>query len=174
MPATDENLEFGHRARSRPPGQQLHQARGPRLGNDRGAQRVRDRREQPANASCSQRMMAAAYEWHNYGKIDHRQPQRHRARADRQPAGLLQEVLPARQRRADRRRQVRRGQGPRADVRSISARIPKPKRKLDDTYTEEPAQDGERLVSCAASARSGSVGRRLPHPVGRPRGLRRR
>ena len=41
-------------------------------------------------------------------QVDDRQPLRHRARAGRQPAGLLQEVLPARQRHARRRRQVRR------------------------------------------------------------------
>ena len=44
-------------------------------------------------------------------QVDHRQPHRHRARAGRQPAGLLQEVLPARQRHAGRRRQVRREEG---------------------------------------------------------------
>ena len=37
-------------------------------------------------------------------QVDDRQPQRHRARADRQPAGLLPEVLPAGQRHAGRRR----------------------------------------------------------------------
>jgi hypothetical protein len=37
-----------------------------------------------------------------------RRPQRHRERQDREPAGLLSHVLPARQRRADGRRQVRR------------------------------------------------------------------
>ena len=40
-----------HQARSRSPGQQLRQARGPDLGNDRRPQRVRARREQPPGRS---------------------------------------------------------------------------------------------------------------------------
>jgi zinc protease len=39
-------------------------------------------------------------------QVHHWQPQRHRARAHRESPGLLQKVLPAGQRRADRRRQI--------------------------------------------------------------------
>ena len=64
-------------------------------------------------------------------QVDHRQPHRHRARADRQPAGLLQEVLPARQRHARRRRQVRREEGARARSASTSAPCRSPTASCD-------------------------------------------
>src|SRR5439155_27130942 len=43
-------------------------------------------------------------------------------------------------------------------VRKYLGAIPKPKRKLDDTYTEEPAQDGERTVVLRRVGKVGSVG----------------
>ena len=62
-----------------------------------------------------QRMMAVAYEWHNYGKSTIG----NRTDIERVPIerlqGLLSQVLPARQRRARRRRPVRREEGPRPD-----------------------------------------------------------
>ena len=95
-------------------------------------------------------MTATAFEWHNYGKSTIGNRSRHRARADRHAAGLLQEVLPARQRHAGRRRPVRSGhrhQAGRAEVRQHSA--PKPHRDnvLWPTYTADPEQDGERSVT---------------------------
>ena len=57
-----------HPARGRPPGQQLDQGRGPRHRDDRGPQRVRDRARTRPQRVLTQRMMAVAYEWHNYGK----------------------------------------------------------------------------------------------------------
>ena len=59
-------------------------------------------------------------------QVDDRQPQRHRTRADREPAGVLQKVLPARQRDAGRRGQVRRDEGAGTGRASISARSPSP------------------------------------------------
>ncbi len=54
-----------------------------------------------------QRVLSAAYDWHGYGKLADRQPQRHRERADRTAAGVLQEALSARQRGARRRGALR-------------------------------------------------------------------
>ena len=62
-----------------------------------------------------QRLLATAYDWHNYGKVDDRQPHRHRARADRPAEAVLRQVLSARQRHAGRGRQVRRSQDAGAD-----------------------------------------------------------
>ena len=77
----------------------------------------------------------------------HRQPLRYRERADRAAGRVLSEVLPAGQRRADHRRQVRRGQGAGAGGRHSSAPFPSRTRKLEKTYTVEPTQDGERSIT---------------------------
>ena len=45
--------------------------------------------------------------------------------------------------------------------------IPKPARKLDATYTEEPPQDGERTVTLRRVGAVGVGGRRLSHARGR-------
>ena len=62
-----------------------------------------------------QRMMAVAYEWHNYGKSTIG----NRSDIERVPIerlqGLLPQALPPRQRAARRGRQVRREEGPRPD-----------------------------------------------------------
>ena len=53
------------------------------------------------------------------------------------------------------RGQVRRGQGDGSLVEKYFGKLPKPTRKLDKTYTEEPPQDGERSVTLR---RVGDVG----------------
>ena len=92
-------------------------------------------------------MMAVAYEWHNYGKstIGNRSDIE-RVPID-QPAGVLQEVLSARQcacswspGKFDEKKAL-------AMVAKHFGTIKKPERVLDSTYTEEPAQDGERSVT---------------------------
>ncbi len=55
-----------------------------------------------------QRMQQLAFPWHNYGNPIIGAALRHRAGADRQAAGLLPHLVPARQRGADRRRALRR------------------------------------------------------------------
>ena len=107
-------------------------------------------------------------------QVDDRQPQRHRARADRQPAGLLSQLLPARQRRADRRRQVRRGEGPgvrRAILRRDSAARAEARHAPTPRSRRRTASGRS---SCAASATWGIVAARLSHPGRVARGLRRR
>ena len=51
--ATDDNLEFAIRLEVRPAHAQQRQARGPALRNDRGAQRVRARREHARSTSSA-------------------------------------------------------------------------------------------------------------------------
>ena len=52
------------------------------------------------------RVLSVAYLWHNYGNTHHRRAIGHRERADRAPAGLLPQLLSARQRHAAGRRQA--------------------------------------------------------------------
>ncbi len=91
-------------------------------------------------------------------QVDDRQPLRHRARAGRQPAGLLQEILPARQRRCssspvkfDEKKALE-------YITKYFGSLPKPDRKLPETYTEEPPQDGERMVTLRRVGDVGLVG----------------
>ena len=80
-------------------------------------------------------------------QLDDRRPRGHRERADRATAGLLPDLLPARQccicwspasstKRRRSRWSTRR-----------SSKIPKPSRTLPKFYTAEPTQDGERSVT---------------------------
>ena len=114
-------------------------------------------------------MMAVAYEWHNYGKSTIG----NRTDIERVPIDKLQafyqQVLPARQRHARRRRQVRRSQGARSWSTSTSARCRSPTRKLDETYTEEPPQDGERSVTLRRVGDVGVVAALYHVPAGRTR-----
>ena len=61
------------------------------------------------------------------------------------PAGVLSQVLPARQCRADRGGQSRRAKDRRHGQRLFGT-IPRPTRTLTPTYTVEPVQDGERMT----------------------------
>ena len=123
LPATDDNFEFAIRFEA----DRLVNSfvrREDLLSEMTVVRNEFERSENSPQALLGKRMMAAAFDWHNYGKIDDRQPQRHRARADRQPAGLLPPILSARQRRRDRRRQVRRGEGASSMRSNTSARFP--------------------------------------------------
>ena len=89
LPATDENLEFAIKLEADRMVNSSIKARGPRHRDDGGPQRVRDGRELArarAHAADGGRRLRVA----QLRQVDHRQPHRHRARADRQPAGLLQ------------------------------------------------------------------------------------
>ena len=106
-PRRDENLRLGAGDGGRPDGQRLGQE-GPRHRDDRGAQRVRDWREQSrqraAAAHAGGRLRLAQLR-----QLDHRRAFRHRERPHRPAAGVLPHLVPARQRGAGRRRQVRSG-----------------------------------------------------------------
>ena len=70
-----------------------------------------ERGENNPGSILNQRIYAAAYEWHNYGKSTIG----NRSDIERVPIdnlqAVLQEILSARQRRAGRIRQIRGGQG---------------------------------------------------------------
>ena len=104
-------------------------------------QRVRDGREltrERAVAADGGRRLRMA----QLRQVDDRQPLRHRARAGRQPAGLLQEVLPARQCHARRGRQVRRGEG--ARVHQQVLRLLAPARSQAARHLHRGAAPGRR------------------------------
>jgi zinc protease len=99
----------------------------------------------PSNL-LNQRLMAAAYDWHNYGKSTIG----NRTDIERVPIGKLQEFY-RKHYQPDNCLLVIAGKFDEAKamelVEKYFGKLPKPKRKLDKTYTEEPPQDGERTVT---------------------------
>ena len=94
----------------------------------------------------NQRMMAVAYEWHNYGKSTIG----NRSDIERVPIDNLRAFY-RKYYQPDNALLVVAGKYDEAKVleaiRKSFGALPKPARKLDATYTEEPAQDGERSVT---------------------------
>ncbi|HZT78715.1 MAG TPA: pitrilysin family protein, partial [Gemmataceae bacterium] len=105
----------------------------------------------------SQRMLAVAYEWHNYGKstIGNRSDIE-RVPIDRLKAFYKKYYQP------DNAMLVVAGKFDEKKaldyVTKYFGPIPKPTRKLDSTYTEEPPQDGERTVVLRRVGKVGVVG----------------
>jgi zinc protease len=121
---------------------------------------VRSEFEQGENSPVrilQQRMMGAAYEWHNYGKSTIG----NRSDIERVPVDRLREfyrkyyqpdnivVVVAGNFEEDKALKL---------VNKYFGALKKPDRKLDDTYTDEPAQDGERTVVLRRVGGVGIVG----------------
>ena len=144
---------MGARPRGRPDGEFVHRQEGPRQRNDRGPQRVGERREQPHRRADGPRDVHGV-PVAQLRQVHDRQPQRPRERADRPPAGLLQEALSARQRRPARGRPLRRTAGARSGG-AVLRRDP-----------EAGARPGEALHSGADAGRRaqrhGAARRRRP------------
>jgi zinc protease len=156
MPATDENLEFG-----------IH-LEADRLVNS-FVQRedlvsemtvVRNEFERGENSPQNvlmERIHSAAYGWHNYGKSTIG----NRSDIERVPIENLQAfykkfyqpdnvvLIVAGKFEEDKALAL---------VQKYLGSIAKPTRKLSNTYTEEPPQDGERTVSLRRVGKVGSVG----------------
>ena len=145
LTATDENLEFAI------------ELEADRLVNSRVLREdlfsemtvVRNEFERGENSPSSvlgTRMMAAAYEWHNYGKTTIGT----RSDIERVPIQNLQAFY-RKFYQPDNAMVVVAGkldeQKALALVQKHFGAIPRPERKLDATYTEEPEQDGERVVT---------------------------
>src|SRR5580765_1468879 len=144
MPGTDENLEFGIKLKA----DILLNSYIKKEDLDKEFSVVRnefERNENDPMTILNQRMTAAAFEWHNYGKstignrsdIEKVPIENLRAfyRKYYQPDNIVV-VLAG---KFDEPKAL-------ALVEKYLGSIPKPTRKLDDTYTEEPPQDGERVV----------------------------
>ena len=145
MPATDKNLEFGI------------QLEADRLVNSfirredliKEMTVVRNEFEQGENSPdmiLNQRMMAIAYEWHNYGKSTIG----NRSDIERVPIERLHEFY-KKFYQPDNIIVIVAGKFDQAKAKAYLVKyfgaLKTPSRRLADTYTEEPAQDGERTVT---------------------------
>ncbi|HVJ66470.1 MAG TPA: pitrilysin family protein, partial [Caulifigura sp.] len=145
MPASDANLEFGI------------QLEADRMINsfikqehlDSEMTVVRNEFERGENSPeriLNQRILSAAYEWHNYGKSTIG----NRADIERVPVESLRPFY-KKFYQPDNAILTIAGQFEPAKALGYAEKyfgsIPRPERKLDNTYTEEPPQDGERVVT---------------------------
>ena len=153
LPASDENLEFGIKLEAD------RMVNSPIKAEDLATEFsvVRNEFESGENSPeriLGQRMMAVAYEWHNYGKSTIG----NRSDIERVPVDNLRDFY-KRFYQPDNAILVIAGQFDEKKALGYIAKyfgaLPKPDRKLPSTYTEEPAQDGERVVTLR---RVGDVG----------------
>jgi zinc protease len=116
-----------------------------------------ERGENSPQGVLSQRIHAAAYEWHNYGKSTIG----NRSDIERVPIDNLRAFY-KKYYQPDNCVLIVAGKFDEAKalalVQKYLGSIPKPDRVLDQTYTEEPPQDGERLVVLRRVGAVGSVG----------------
>jgi zinc protease len=112
-----------------------------------------------------QRMLAAAYEWHNYGK----NTIGNRADIERVPIEKLQAFY-RKFYQPDNVMVIVAGNFQPEKALALLAKyfgpLPRPQRELDETYTEEPPQDGERQVVLRRVGSVGSVGAVYHVPAG--------
>ncbi len=142
MSATDKNLEFGIRFEA----DRLVNAFIKREDLVKEMTVVRNEFEQGENSPdyvLSQRMMAVAYEWHNYGKATIG----NRSDIERVPIDRLQAFY-RKYYRPDNIVLIVAGkfdEGKALDyIGKYFGAVQRPERPLDRTYTDEPPQDGER------------------------------
>jgi zinc protease len=156
LPATDDNLEFAigleadRLVNSKVSGEDLKtEFSVVRNEFERGE-------NSPQNV-LSQRMMATAFEWHNYGKSTIG----NRSDIERVPIEKLQAFY-KKFYQPDNIVVVVAGQIDEKKALDLVNKhfgaIPKPARTLDATYTEEPAQDGERIVTLRRVGDTPNVG----------------
>src|SRR5947208_4131989 len=155
MPATDENLEFAVRLES----DRLVNSfvkREDLLSEMTVVRNEFERGENSPQGVLSQRIHAAAYGWHNYGKSTIG----NRSDIERVPIENLQAFY-RKYYQPDNVVLIVAGKFEEAKalalVQKYLGSIPRPKRRLSDTYTEEPPQDGERQVILRRVGKVGSV-----------------
>jgi zinc protease len=145
LPAGEDNLEFALRLEA----DRLvnSHVRGEDLKSEMSVVRNEfERGENDPERILEQRMTAAAYEWHNYGKSTIG----NRADIERVPIENLRQFY-RKYYQPDNAMVVVAGSfDPEQALEYIGkyfGSVPRPERELDNTYTEEPAQDGERFVT---------------------------
>ena len=153
LPATDENLEFGiHLESDRLVNSFI--SRDHLLSEFSVVRNEFERGENSPESVLSQRVQAAAYEWHNYGKTTIG----NRSDIERVPIDNLQAFY-RKYYQPDNVVLIVTGRFDEAKAVELVSKylgsISKPERHLDPTYTEEPPQDGERNV---VLRRVGSLG----------------
>ncbi len=153
LPASDENLEFAIHLES----DRLvnsHIKREDLMSEFTVVRNEFERGENSPQSVLSQRVQAVAYEWHNYGKSTIG----NRSDIERVPINNLQDFY-RKYYQPDNVVMVVTGKFESSKALEYLSKylgsIPKPDRRLDATYTEEPPQDGERSV---VLRRVGSVG----------------
>lgn len=156
MPASDDNLEFGIKLEA----DRMINSYIKREDLLSEMTVVRNEFEMGENSPeriLSQRMMATAYEWHNYGKSTIG----NRSDIERVPVENLKEFY-TRFYQPDNSMLVVAGKFDEKKALEYTSkyfgRLKKPTRKLNNTYTEEPAQDGERNVVLRRVGTVGAVG----------------
>jgi zinc protease len=156
MPANDENLEFGISLES----DRLVNSYVKREDLASEMSVVRNEFERGENSPTrvlSERIYSAAYEWHNYGKSTIG----NRSDIERVPIENLQAFY-RKFYQPDNVVLIVSGKFEEAKALDLVQKhlgsIPKPARKLDQTYTEEPPQDGERTVVLRRVGKVPSVG----------------
>lgn len=145
LPASDDNLEFAIKLEA---DRMVHSLiRAEDLASEMTV--VRNEFESGENRPQSvlmQRMMSAAFEWHNYGKSTIG----NRADIERVPVENLRRFY-KRFYQPDNAMLVVAGRFEPETALKFAMKhfgsLPKPERTLENTYTEEPAQDGERFVT---------------------------
>ncbi len=156
MPAGDENLEFGIELEA----DRLVKSflkREDLMSEFSVVRNEFERGENDPQRVLMQRMMANAYEWHNYGKSTIG----NKADIERVPIENL-EAFYKKYYRPDNAMLVVAGRFDQAKALAMIAKhfgpIKNPETPLPKTYTEEPAQDGERIVTLRRVGTVGAVG----------------
>ncbi len=165
LPAGDENLEFAVRFEAD------RLVNCPIKAEDLATEMtvVRNEFEMDENDPSGvllKRMVGVAYEWHNYGKPTIG----NRTDVERVPAESLRRFY-QKHYQPDNAVLVVAGRFDQAKalehVQKHFGAIPRPKRKLEATYTEEPPQDGERTVTLRRVGDVGIVALLFHVPAGR-------
>ena len=164
LPASDSNLEFAIRLEAD------RMVNSPIKAEDLATEFsvVRNEFEAGENSPeriLSQRMMAVAYEWHNYGKS----VIGNRSDIEKVPVDNLRAFY-KKFYQPDNAMLVVAGKFDEKKaleyITKYFGSLPKPDRKLALTYTEEPAQDGERFVTLRRVGNVGLVGLIFHIPAG--------
>jgi zinc protease len=145
LPASKENLEFAIKLEA---DRMVNSyIKGEDLASEMTVVRNEfERGENSPSGVLGQRMMSAAFQWHNYGQSTIG----NRADIERVPVDNLKRFYKKYYQPDNAMLTVAGSFDPELAL-SLAAKtfgsLPKPERKLDQTYTEEPAQDGEKIVT---------------------------
>ena len=145
LPASDDNLEFAIKLEADRMLNSFIKAED--LASEMTVVRNEfERGENSPQNVLMERMFSASFEWHNYGKSTIG----NRADIERVPVENLKRFY-KKYYQPDNAMLVVAGQFDPETALKLATKhfgsMPKPERKLENTYTEEPAQDGERIVT---------------------------
>jgi zinc protease len=164
MPSSEENLEFGLALEA---DRMINStvAREDLISEMTVVRNEFERGENMPGLLLYQRLVAVAFDWHNYGKLTIG----NRTDIERVPIDRLKAFY-KKYYQTDNAMLIVAGKFDEAKalelVDKYFAPIPKPTRKLEQTYTEEPPQDGERSVMLRRVGDLGLVGAVYHIPAG--------